>query len=58
MKTEQQIDNMKKHARAVVKEIFKEYGLDPYRKVGLQTALQDELVKAALHGQVDLKWRK
>ncbi len=56
MKSEREIDNLKKHARVIVKEVFKQHGMDPHRKIGLQVSLQDEIVKAALKGEIDIKY--
>ena len=54
MKTEREIDTLKRHARWVVKDIFKKHGLATDRKVGLQQSIADKMVKAALTGMIDI----
>ena len=52
MKSERDIDAMKKAAKMRVAQILEMHGLAAWKKAGLRKTLADALVMAALRGEV------
>ena len=52
MKSERDVDAMKKAAKVRVSQILRNHGLSDWKKIGLRRALEDALVMSALRGEV------
>lgn len=52
MKSERDIDAMKKAANRRVDQIFRDNGLKSWKRLGLRKVLADALVMSALRGEI------